>query len=176
MSAVLVSIAYIGEILSTLFTTLFFAGFYIVAKKINHNEPFQFNDFFGAFQQHFKYVFIILLTSVLTTIGFFLLVLPGVYLLVAYMLALPVALFYDEDVWNSMEASRKIITKNWFSFFIFFILLFLFNVAGAICLVVGLLVTIPVSIISIYVIFDDMLKPAQNSAYFQDIKTLDSDI
>ena len=176
ISFVLTTLPYIGEILSSAFSTIFFAGFYIVSKKIKDGTSFEFNDFFGAFQQNFKLLLIIVLSYLFILIGFALLVLPGIYLLIAYSLSMPIALFYDEEVWTTLETSRKIVTKKWFSFFLFFILLILFNLAGAICLVIGLLVTIPVSVISVYVIFDDLLKPSQNSTYFQDIETLDSDI
>ncbi|MBC7450247.1 MAG: hypothetical protein H7259_02030 [Cytophagales bacterium] len=175
ISAIGGMIPFIGPIVSFIFSTIFSAGFYIVSKKINANENVEFNDLFGGFELSVKLILITILSTVLISIGFLLLI-PGIYLLVAYALAIPIALFSEEGIWDTMEASRKIVTKNWFRFLLFFLLLLLFNIAGAVLLLVGLLVTIPVSIISIYVIYDDMMKPLEDSMYFKDIETLDSDI
>jgi uncharacterized membrane protein len=56
-----------------------------------------------------------------------------------------------------MEASRKLITKNWFSFFGFGLVLFLINLGGALLLGVGLLVTIPISACAVAAAYADIV-------------------
>ncbi|WP_232319728.1 hypothetical protein [Prosthecochloris sp. HL-130-GSB] len=81
----------------------------------------------------------------LVTIGVFLLVLPGIYLAVAYMFTVPLIVDYRMEFWQAMETSRKIITRNWFSLFGFVLLLAVINLGGALVFGIGLLVTIPLT-------------------------------
>ncbi len=80
------------------------------------------------------------------------------YFGISYALALHMARFKDLSPWESLEASRKLIGKNFLSFFMFFILAFLVNLAGALLLLVGLLVTIPATYVALYIAFDDLVK------------------
>jgi uncharacterized membrane protein len=56
-----------------------------------------------------------------------------------------------------MESSRKLISKNWFSFFAFALALFAINILGALLLGVGLLVTIPLSFCAIASAYADIV-------------------
>ena len=51
--------------------------------------------------------------AILVTIGFLLLVFPGVYLAVGYSLTLPLIMARKMSAWEAMEASRKAIHKVW---------------------------------------------------------------
>lgn len=64
-----------------------------------------------------KVILTYILMIVLIVIGTFLLVLPGIYLAVAYQLALPLVVDKNLGPWEALEASRKIVTKKWFTFF-----------------------------------------------------------
>ncbi len=57
------------------------------------------------------------LVSLLTNLGFMLLVLPGVYLWVAWSLVIPLIVDKNLGPWRAMEASRKAITRHWFKVF-----------------------------------------------------------
>ena len=93
----------------------------------------------------------------MTVIGFALLILPGIYLAVAYLFAQPLVIDKGADFWQAMETSRKLITKKWFSFFGLLLVLFLLNLAGAILLGVGLLVTIPLSSCILAAAYEDIV-------------------
>jgi uncharacterized membrane protein len=66
-------------------------------------------------------------------------------------------LFPKYKAWDAMEASRKVVFKKFFNWLGFLLLLGIFNVAGAICLLVGLLVTVPTTMCAIYVAFEDVV-------------------
>lgn len=57
------------------------------------------------------------LMMLMILIGLLLLVLPGVYLMVAYQLALPLVADKDLGPWEALETSRKAVTHKWFTFF-----------------------------------------------------------
>lgn len=84
------------------------------------------------------------------------------YLAVSYMFALHMAKFKELGPWESLEASRKLIGKNFGSFFLFALLGGLINLAGALLLLIGLLFTIPATYIAMYVAFDDMVKARED--------------
>lgn len=54
---------------------------------------------------------------ILTTIGFILLVIPGIYLTVAYVLALALVLDRGFNFWKALETSRKVVSQRWFFVF-----------------------------------------------------------
>ena len=74
-----------------------------------------------------------------------LLLLPGIYLAVGYMLTTFLVIDHRMEFWQALETSRKIVTKNWFAFFGFSFVLFFINLLGALVFGAGLLVTIPVT-------------------------------
>ena len=94
----------------------------------------------------------------------FIAALPVIYLSVAWSFTPFFIVFLKMDFWEAMESSRKIITKKWFSFFIFFFLLVLINLFAMIPLGLGLLVTIPASYCAMYAAFHHIVKPEEESA------------
>lgn len=78
-----------------------------------------------------------------------------------YMYATTITHFYKSSPWASMEASRKVVQKKFFFFFGIIILIGLINILGAICLLVGLLFTVPLSYCIMYAAFEDIFKPTK---------------
>lgn len=56
-----------------------------------------------------------------------------------------------------MEASRKIITKNWFSMFGFILILGVINIAGILSLIIGLLFTAPLTECAMIAAYEDIV-------------------
>jgi hypothetical protein len=139
-------------------------GYFYVCKKIKDKESPEFSDFFYGFTHkqlqfillHFAYLVIIIL-------GFVLLVIPGIYLTVALSLSSCVLTFYDGNFLDALSASRKVVTKVWWKIFVLFIALFFINILGALMLLLGLLITIPLSYCAVYFAFDALFQPANTS-------------
>jgi uncharacterized membrane protein len=121
------------------------AGFYLVALKIAKQRLTTFNDFFRGFNYFLPLLLARFVTSILIALGFLLLVIPGVYLWVAYSFVFPLILERKMDFWQAMETSRQVVTKQWFSFFGLGLLLFLINLVGLLPCGLGLLITIPLT-------------------------------
>ncbi len=122
-----------------------YAGYGIVAFRLASGQPFQFNDFFRGFNYFLPLFLASLASTLLVSIGLVLLLVPGIYLAVAYMFTTFLVIDYRMEFWQAMETSRAIITRHWFSFFGFALVLFVLNFFGALALGVGLMVTIPVT-------------------------------
>ncbi len=79
------------------------------------------------------------------------------YLSVAYMFAIPLIVGRRMSFWPAMEASRKLIGKQWFGFFGFVIVLGLLNMVGLLVCGLGLLVTAPLTSCSIAAAYESIV-------------------
>lgn len=80
-----------------------------------------------------------------------------IYLSLSYMFVLHMLRFKNLGAWDSLEASRKFVGKHFGGFILFLLFAILVNMAGALLLGIGLLVTIPATYCALYVAFDDMI-------------------
>lgn len=136
------------------------AGFFLVANRISRGVEVSFSNYFDGFTYWGIVIVTSLISGILTFFGILALVIPGIYLAVAFMFGIPFALFSGMDFWTSLELSRKLITMNWWKFFGFVIVLVGLNILGLLFFFVGLLVTIPVSYFAIYSIFEELTADA----------------
>jgi uncharacterized membrane protein len=60
------------------------------------------------------------------------------------------------DFWPAMELSRRTVNPRWFGYFALVLLVALLNLAGALALGVGLLVTIPLSFCAVTAAYADL--------------------
>jgi hypothetical protein len=148
----------LGFIANLFISPCLIAGWYLVARKVSYNETVEFKDFFDGFQHWQKVVPFYLVAEIFMIIGLVCLILPGIYLAVSYLFVIPIILFYQSDLslMEVLEGSRNVITKKWWNFLGFIGLLILVNVAGALCLGVGLLASIPTSVCATYMAYEDL--------------------
>jgi hypothetical protein len=143
---------------SALLAPPLYAGFYLVANKISRGETVIYPDFFAGFRFWIPAAVISLLTQTLLALGLIALVIPGIYLAVSYLFAIPMGIFGGLDPWSAMEWSRKLITRNWWRFFGLLLVLVLLNLLGFLLAGIGLLFTIPFTFLVIYSVFEDLTR------------------
>lgn len=119
------------------------AGYYLVIFKKRQGQEVDFGDFFAGFNYFLPLFLFTLVSTIFIILGFFLLIIPAIYLSVAYSFAIPLIVDRKLDFWQAMEVSRKVVTKKWFSMFLFLILLALINIAGLLGLIIGIIFTGP---------------------------------
>ena len=90
-------------------------------------------------------------------IGILLLITPGIYLEISYFFSVPLVVEKRMEFWSALETSRKLVTKKWFYFLGFRLLLSLLNLGGLLCLVIGLLVTIPLTFCIVVAAYEDIV-------------------
>ena len=109
--------AQIVNFASNFITYPIMGGMMIYAVKRAAKDPSaSFADTFAYFSRVLPIVLLYIFQGLLMVFGFLLLVLPGIYLAVAYVLALPLLLDKQLGVWAALETSRKAITNVWFKF------------------------------------------------------------
>lgn len=97
----------------------------------------------------------------------FVLILPVLYFTIVWQYSDYLICFANKGFWEAMSLSRKIISKNLLRFFIFFSMIMLLNMFGLLLFQVGLVVTVPVSFIAIYLSFEHLLLQNEND-YIQE--------
>jgi hypothetical protein len=133
------------------------AGFFIVARKINKNEPHDFGAFWKGFDFFVPLMIFTLVSTLLGFLAFIALLIPGIYLVVGWVFSVPFIIFGKMEFWDAMEISRKLVTKNWWNIFGFLLLIILINIAGAMVFFIGLLFTVPITFCAIYAAFEDIV-------------------
>ena len=81
----------------------------------------------------------------------------AIYLSVSYVFAVPLIIGKKLAFWPAMEASRRLIAKQWFAMFVFILVLGLLNLAGALVLLIGLLITVPLSACAIAAAYESIV-------------------
>ena len=101
-----------------------------------------------AYIEYFiKLVVAYMMTTALIIVGLVLLVLPGIYLAVAYSLTPLLIVDKKMSPWQAMEASRKAVTHCWFRAFFLFLVFLLILVLSALPAGIGLIWTIPMAVL-----------------------------
>lgn len=126
------------------------AGIVMLAINYSRGQNTGFKSIFNYYHLMGKLALASILIYVMTLVGFVLLVLPGIYLTIAYIFTLPLIVDKEMDVWDAMELSRKVVTKHWFKVAGLFSLLSLFMALGALVLGIGLIWAVPLLFVTLY--------------------------
>jgi hypothetical protein len=116
----------IGPILYWFIHGALYGGLYLVFIRKIRGEPAAVTDVLTGFGPTFLQLSLAgFVTGLLTTIGYFVCVLPGIYLMVAWIFALPVVADRKLEFWSAMELSRRVATRVWFKLGLLLLLAFL---------------------------------------------------
>ena len=121
----------------------FLAGIFMMSAKKAQGQPFEFGDAFSGYGKTIPLLIAAILMNILATIGFILLIIPGIYLSIAYMFTVPLVIDRNMSPWQAMETSRKAVTKHWFKFLLLLLAMTFVMLISAIPLGIGLIWTAP---------------------------------
>ncbi|WP_066960360.1 hypothetical protein [Microbulbifer sp. Q7] len=132
------------------------AGMIMIGVKIARDETVSGTEVFAHFDKILPLALGMILMYLLIGIGFILLVLPGIYLMIGYLMMMPLIVDKNMGPWQALETSRKAITKHWFPVFGFFIVIALLYIAGFLALLIGLIWAIPTLSIAYGILYRNM--------------------
>jgi len=150
-------VPFVGGFLSALMTP----GYMYSLIRLRDQKNIEYQDFFWGFQDfnrllHWLVMYIGKIFAIV--LGLILLIIPGIYLAVSLLVAEPYFVFRNQDGIEALKASLKLTTQHWwFMFGLVFLLIFL-NLVGAICFVIGLLVTVPMSVMILFYAMEALEK------------------
>lgn len=141
-------------------------GLDVVFLKAIRGEPADVGDAFTGFKAMFVALMLAsLVAHVLTAVGFFLLILPGIYLMVAWWMFAPLLIIDRKlDFWPAMELSRKTVNRNFWPCLGLFLLSCLLAFAGALACGIGLFFTLPLSLVAIVCAYEKLFGRQQEPA------------
>lgn len=89
-------------------------------------------------------------------LGFVALILPGIYLMVAFMMSYQLQADKKLGIVQCLETSRKAVTKKWFNMFLILLLIMLVFILGFVALLVGLIWALPLGSLMMGIVYRDM--------------------
>jgi hypothetical protein len=122
---------YVGAIMSWVIRGALIGGLYLVYLKRIRREGATVGDLFSTFQTGFLQLFLVgLVSGLLSCIAAgCCLILPGLYLFIAWIFSIPLVADKRFEFWTAMELSRKVVTRVWFQIFGLFLVVSLPSLA-----------------------------------------------
>ncbi len=125
-------------------------GIMMMAIGFSRGEEIHYKSIFNYYHLTGKLSLAGILIYILTIIGIMFLILPGIYLTIAYVFTLPLIVDKNMGAWEAMELSRKTVTQHWFKVFGLILSLGFIIFLGAIPLGIGLIWAIPLIFVTLY--------------------------
>ncbi len=150
------------QLITSLLTLPLVAGLLMIAIRRSVGIPTRTAMVFDYSPKTIPIFLLYLLMVVLILFGFVLLVLPGVYLVFAYMLAVPLLVDKNMGIWEALETSRKAITPCWFRTFALCIVSSIIMAVSAIPLGIGLIWTLPFVGLIMAIVYRNIVGVAQS--------------
>ena len=122
------------------------------------------------YNQAIPLIVMAVLMTILIVIGFFLLVLPGIYLSIAYSFAPYLIIEKKMGVWEALETSRKAITEYWWRYFGLMLVAMVLIIIGSIPMLIGLIWVIPIVAIATGEVFAKTFGSPEAEALTSDIE------
>lgn len=105
-------------LLYLIFSGVLNGGLYLVFLKRIRGERASVSDALSGFNNNFGQLALAgFISLVLAELGFLFCVVPGVYLMVAWIFCVPLVADKRIEFWSAMELSRKVVTRVWFPLF-----------------------------------------------------------
>ena len=112
---------------------------------------------FSGFSHRFLQLFLAnVIMDLLIAIGLFCLVLPGIYLIVAWIFTLPLVIDKGLDFWPAMELSRKMVHKHWWKVMFLMVALLGVVILGFLACGVGIFIGVPVALAAYMFAYEDI--------------------
>ena len=133
------------------------AGFHFYCIKRMLGRQAEFADLFKGFNFFIPSLVAFLVIMLFSGAASLLCIIPG--LVVAAMYKFTYLFIVDKrmDFWPAMQASHNVVRNDYFGFTMFLILMALVNLLGALCCIVGILVSIPVTFAAITVAYQELV-------------------
>lgn len=132
-------------------------GLFFLFLRLIRGQPAEFSDAFRGFNQCFLQLFLAgIVSSLLTSVGFFLCIIPGIYVAVAWSLTTALVIDKNLEFWPAMEVSRRVITAHWWHFFGLSLLCLLMLILGFFVCCVGVFLATPVALGAFAYAYEDI--------------------
>ncbi len=133
------------------------AGFFIYCMKRTLGRRGDFADLFAGFNVFIPTLVASLVIGLFVFVGTLFCIIPGIVVAAMYKFTYLFIVDKRMDFWPAMQASHAVVKNDYFGFTMFLIALTLLNILGVICCLVGVLVTLPITIAAITIAYKEMV-------------------
>jgi uncharacterized membrane protein len=135
-------------------------GLFAFNLKLIRGQPASFADAFAGFRKAFGALTATnIVVTLLVYLGLALCLIPGIYLCIAWIFAIPLVIDKKLGFWDAMELSRKVVKKNWWMVFALALLAGLVGSAGIVVCCIGILFTVPLTYAILMYAYEDIFGP-----------------
>jgi uncharacterized membrane protein len=145
--AALVSLAF------TVLTLFLEIGFLKIVLKLVDGHKAEIQELWAYPQYLLRMIGATLVYAIIVTVGLILLIVPGIYLAIRLQFYSYYIVDKNTGAIDSLRMSWKLTEGNMINIFLFMLILLGLNILGALALLVGLLVTVPVSFIAVTLLY-----------------------
>jgi uncharacterized membrane protein len=143
------ALSFIVSIAAVLVQWWLYLGLMRIALAAHEGRPVSVQMLFGeSWRTLLQYAIVAIVTGVLTFIGLILIIVPGI--IVSVMLSIAPLLLLDRHVSGvvALKESRRLTKGHRMNIFLFFLVIGVLNIVGAVLAGIGLLITVPVSLLA----------------------------
>ena len=130
-----------------------FIGIHIMGMRHAENKSVSAGSIFNYFARVPAVFLCYLIMTIMIMLGLILLILPGIYLMIAYMYSMPLVVEKNMPAWQALEVSRKALTRKWFPIFGLLLLMGLINILAIFTLGIAWIWTIPWSVLTMSMVY-----------------------
>ena len=141
------------QVVTEVVSMLFIAGLVFMGIRKVAGDKVSWKMIFHGFSFTGKIIVMSILQFILVSIGFLLLILPGIYLSVGYAMAIPLIVDKNMSPWQALEASRKAVHKVWWKVAALYLVMCLIFLVAAIPLGIGLIWAWPMLMVAAGVVY-----------------------
>ncbi|MFT6723305.1 MAG: hypothetical protein ACJARN_000154 [Arenicella sp.] len=149
-------VAFIAEISVGLVMAPMGAGLFMIALKFSVGAKIEVGELFKHFDKTIPLFITYILVYVIVALGFLLLIIPGIYLIIAFSMAVPLVVEKNMAPWEALTTSRKAVTPKWFAMLGFVLLAMLVIIVAAIPFGIGLIWALPLLMLAAANLYRDM--------------------
>ncbi len=137
----------------TVLTLFFQIGFIKIILKLIDGQKAELPELWAYPQYLLRMIGASIVYGIIVMVGFILLIIPGIYLALRLQFYSYYIVDKNAGALDSLRMSWKATDKNVINIFLFMLLIVGINILGALALLVGLLITIPVSFIAVTLLY-----------------------
>lgn len=162
LATLILSAANAASLPGLLLSYVVVGGYNYLCLKLIRGQRAEIGDLFAGFSLAFVPLLLFsVVGQLLAGLGLLLCVLPGIYLMVAWLLFTPLLIIDKRiDFWPAMELSRKVVTRHWWRVFALALVCGLILVAGVLACFIGFFIAYPVVTAAIVHAYEDIFGPA----------------
>lgn len=141
-------------------------GYFKCVDQLRKGNSIDFADFFWGFTDLNRFLHAVLMFYVMgfgVGLGLVFLIIPGIWFAVVSSFSLPIFVLHKQDGLAAIRKSMNLVERRWWNVAAFIFVLLILNFLGSLCFLLGLLVTTPITVLSLLIACEELLAQEQNS-------------